>query len=74
MRWATLSTCDYTCFQRGFDDHRQVRIRLEATACGAGADVVLTCDDEFLSRAPRAAPKLTVLNFVDYVRTKQGEW
>ena len=24
---------DYNCFQRGFDDQRQVRIRLEADAC-----------------------------------------
>jgi hypothetical protein len=24
---------DYNCFQRGFDDQRQARIRMEATAC-----------------------------------------
>lgn len=24
---------DYNCFQRGFDDHRQVRIQMESLAC-----------------------------------------
>ncbi len=24
---------DYNCFQRGFDDHRQIRIQMEALAC-----------------------------------------
>jgi hypothetical protein len=24
---------DYNCFQRGFDDPRQIKIRLEALAC-----------------------------------------
>lgn len=24
---------DYNCFQRGFDDHRQIKIQLEALAC-----------------------------------------
>jgi len=143
---------DYNCFQRGFDDHRQLRIRMEALACeaifqkaeeggvrlvwsfmhedecslcpfpdralealnlsalcevrvgpteeirqaalsfqkaaplsakdalhlacafAAGAKVVLTCDDDFLRRGPRAAPHLIVLSPVDYVRSKQGEW
>jgi predicted nucleic acid-binding protein len=143
---------DCNCFQRGFDDHRQVRIRLEAAACeevfaeaeagtvrlvwsfmhederalcpfperaveamnlsslcavrigptedirttalsfqqkatlsardavhlacahSAGADVLLTCDDDFLQRATRVARDLTVMNPVDYVRSKQGGW
>jgi len=143
---------DYNCFQRGFDDQRQVRIRMEAAACeevfakteegavrlvwsfmhedecalcpfperalealnlsalcavrvgpteeirgaalsfqqaaplsardavhvacacAARANVLLTCDDDLLRRAPRAAPHLTVMNPVDYVRSKQGEW
>lgn len=30
---ADLLYLDYNCFQRGFDDHRQVRIRMEAEAC-----------------------------------------
>jgi hypothetical protein len=29
----TLIYMDYNCFQRGFDDPRQVRIQLEALAC-----------------------------------------
>ena len=24
---------DYNCFQRGFDDHQQIRIQMEALAC-----------------------------------------
>jgi transcriptional regulator NrdR family protein len=141
---------DYNCFQRSFDDRRQVRIRMEALACesifamaeeGAvrlvwsfmhddecslcpfperrlvslalatlcrervapaeeihrmalsfqrqvslsardavhlacacfvGANVLLTCDDEFLNRACGAAQGLTVLNPVEYVRHKGG--
>ena len=31
----TLIYLDYTCFQRGFDDPRQVRIQMEALACQA---------------------------------------
>ncbi|MBM4039276.1 MAG: type II toxin-antitoxin system VapC family toxin [Planctomycetes bacterium] len=143
---------DYNCFQRGFDDHRQVRIRMEAAACeevfakaeegvvrlvwsfmhedecalcpfperalealnlacvcavrvgpteevrtaarsiqqeanlsardavhlacarAAGANVLLTCDDDFLRRAPKAAAGIAVMNPVDYVRSKQGGW
>jgi len=30
---AELLYLDYNCFQRSFDDHRQVRIRMEAEAC-----------------------------------------
>ena len=137
---------DYNCFQRGFDDQSQVRIRMEAAACeavfamaeagearlvwsfmhedecalcpfperkleamglsalcevrigpteelrrvalacqekaplsakdaihvacacAAGADALLTCDDAFLKLAPRAAPDLTALNPIEYVR------
>jgi hypothetical protein len=29
----TLIYLDYNCFQRGFDDPRQVRIQMEAVAC-----------------------------------------
>lgn len=143
---------DYNCFQRGFDDHRQVRIRMEAMACeevfakaeegavrlvwsfmhedecalcpfperavealnlsglcavrvgpteeirraalsfqqeaalsardavhlasarSAGANILLTCDDDFLRRAPKVARDLTVMNPVDYIRSKQGGW
>lgn len=143
---------DYNCFQRGFDDQRQVRIRMEALACEAvfakaeeekvrlvwsfmhedesalspfperkletaslsalcktrlgptqevrqmalsfqkrvplsakdalhlacasvaGADVLLTCDDEFIRLAPRAGANVEVLNPVEYVRRKEGEW
>lgn len=143
---------DYNCFQRGFDDHRQIRIRMEALACdaifakaeeskvrlvwsfmhqdecmvcpfperkleamglstlcnvrvgptdeirqsalsfqqkahlsandaihlacacSADVDMLLTCDDEFLRVAHRATPKVAVLNPVDYVRQKEGEW
>lgn len=31
----TLIYLDYNCFQRGFDDPRQVRIQMEAVACQA---------------------------------------
>ena len=143
---------DYNCFQRGFDDQRQVRIRMETVACEAvfskaedgevhlvwsfmhedesalcpfperkleaaslsalcrtrmgptedvrrmalsfqrkaplsakdalhlacarvaGANVLLTCDDEFLKLASRAAPDVESLNPVDYVRRKEGGW
>ncbi len=29
----SLIYLDYNCFQRGFDDHRQIRIQMEALAC-----------------------------------------
>jgi hypothetical protein len=32
-RMTALLYLDYNCFQRGFDDQRQPRIRMEATAC-----------------------------------------
>lgn len=32
---SVLLYLDYNCFQRGFDDLRQVRIRMEAEACDA---------------------------------------
>ncbi len=32
---SALLYLDYNCFQRGFDDSRQVRIRMEAEACDA---------------------------------------
>ena len=31
----TLLYLDYNCFQRGFDDRRQVKILMEALACQA---------------------------------------
>jgi hypothetical protein len=143
---------DYNCFQRGFDDQRQVRIRMEALACEAvfakaeegkvqlvwsfmhedestlcpfperkleavglstlcrtrlgpsedvrvmalsfqqrvplsakdalhlacacfaRANILLTCDDEFLRLAAQAASNVEVLNPVEYVRRKEGEW
>ena len=33
---------DYDCFQRGFDDPRQVRIQMEALACQEIFMVILT--------------------------------
>jgi predicted nucleic acid-binding protein len=43
-----------------------------ACACIAGANVLLTCDDDLRRLAPQVAPDLTALNPVEYVRRMEG--
>ncbi len=54
---ADLLYLDYNCFQRGFDDPRQIRIQMEALAC-----------EEIFVRAEQDEPNL-IWSFMHYDET-----
>lgn len=62
---------DYNCFQRGFDDPSQVRIRMEALAC---EEIFLMAEDKrikllwsFMHEDGRNL-EMTIINPIDYIR------
>ena len=72
MSKVVLIYLDYNCFQRGFDDPRQIRIQKDAIhlACASygKADFFLTCDDRLIRKAKQLKLRTVLMNPVDYVR------
>ena len=64
---------DYNCFQRGFDDLRQIRIQMEALACqaifvGAEADEVRCEPADYVEISRRLYEGQTIDEIFDRAR------
>jgi hypothetical protein len=66
---------DYNCFQRGFDDFRQIRIQMESLACQeifVKAERDEGRDDRLIKWLKRLKLEIVIMNPVDYIRQEMS--